>query len=182
MFPVYHVWSKPTCKARWKGEEDKVDKGRGGKTTSGNGQAWSSPSPRGRWRTGKNGGNWWWNHLWCSKDPRGWGINHDHDDENNLTTDTKPLQHFHRFQTKRSLQLPADVLIDYTILSLVYSCTNGTAPWYLRELIHRCLPAPYLVFASPVSTKETTKNTLESEHFPLLHPNCGTVCPFSERA
>ena len=28
-----------------KGEEDKADRGRGGKTTSGNGQAWSSPSP-----------------------------------------------------------------------------------------------------------------------------------------
>ena len=36
-----------------KGEEDKADGGRGGKTTSGNGQAWSSPSPRGKWRTGK---------------------------------------------------------------------------------------------------------------------------------
>ena len=27
-------------------EEDKADRGRGGKTTIGNGQAWSSPSPR----------------------------------------------------------------------------------------------------------------------------------------
>ena len=36
-----------------KGGKDKVDRGRGGKTTSGNEQAWSSPSPRGRWRTGK---------------------------------------------------------------------------------------------------------------------------------
>ena len=27
------------------GEEDKADRGRGGKTTSGNGQAWCSPSP-----------------------------------------------------------------------------------------------------------------------------------------
>ena len=35
------------------GEEDKADKGRGGKTTSGNGQAWSSPNPRGQWKTGK---------------------------------------------------------------------------------------------------------------------------------
>ena len=34
------------------------DRGRGGKTTSGNGQAWSSPSPSGQWRTGENGGNW----------------------------------------------------------------------------------------------------------------------------
>ena len=41
-----------------KGEEDKADKGRGGKTTSGNGKAWTSPSPRGQWRTGINGGNW----------------------------------------------------------------------------------------------------------------------------
>ena len=40
-------------KARWKGEEDKADKGRVGKTTSGNGQAWSSASPKGQWRTGK---------------------------------------------------------------------------------------------------------------------------------
>ena len=32
--------------------------GRGGKTTSGIGQAWSSASPRGQWRTGKNGENW----------------------------------------------------------------------------------------------------------------------------
>ena len=31
---------------------------RGGKTTSGDGQAWSSQSPRGQWRTEKNGGNW----------------------------------------------------------------------------------------------------------------------------
>ena len=38
---------------QWKGEEDKADKGRGGKTTSGTGQAWSSASPRGQWRTGK---------------------------------------------------------------------------------------------------------------------------------
>ena len=30
-----------------------ADRGRGGKTTSGNGQAWSSASPRGQWRTGK---------------------------------------------------------------------------------------------------------------------------------
>ena len=31
-----------------KGEEDKADKERGGKTTSGNGQAWSSASPKGQ--------------------------------------------------------------------------------------------------------------------------------------
>ena len=53
MSPVHQVWPKPSCKAQWKGEEDKADSGRGVKTTSGNGQAWSSLSPRGQWRTGK---------------------------------------------------------------------------------------------------------------------------------
>ena len=33
--------------------EDKADRGRSGKTTSGNGQAWSSPNPRGHWRIEK---------------------------------------------------------------------------------------------------------------------------------
>ena len=40
-------------------------------TISGNGHAWSLPSPRGQWRTGKSGGNWLWNHLWCPNDPGG---------------------------------------------------------------------------------------------------------------
>ena len=65
---------KPSCKAQWKGKEDKADRGRGGKTTSGNGQAWSSASPRGQWRTGENWGNWLWNHLWCPNDPHGEGM------------------------------------------------------------------------------------------------------------
>ena len=36
-----------------KGDENKADRGRRGKTTSGNGQAWSSAGPRGHRRTGK---------------------------------------------------------------------------------------------------------------------------------
>ena len=40
------------------------------KTASGNGQAWSWASPRGQWRTGKNGENWLQNHLWCPNGPR----------------------------------------------------------------------------------------------------------------
>ena len=32
-------------------DEDKANRGRGGKTTLGNGQPWSSQSPRGQWRT-----------------------------------------------------------------------------------------------------------------------------------
>ena len=54
-----------------KGGRRQGGQGRGGKTTSGNGQAWSSVSPRGHWRTGKNGENWLQNHLWCPNDPRG---------------------------------------------------------------------------------------------------------------
>ena len=71
MSPVHQVWPKPPCKAQWNGEEDKADRGRGVKITSGNGQAWSSESPRGQWRTGKNGENWVQNYLWCPNDPRG---------------------------------------------------------------------------------------------------------------
>ena len=56
-----------------------ADRGRGGKTTSGNGQAWSSASPRGQWRTGGNGENWLQDHLWCPNDPRGYGIDDDDD-------------------------------------------------------------------------------------------------------
>ena len=39
MSSVHQVWPKPSRKAQRKGEEDKADRGRGGKTTSGNGQA-----------------------------------------------------------------------------------------------------------------------------------------------
>ena len=45
--------SKPSCEAQGKGERDKADRGKGGKTTQRNGQAWRSPSPRGQWKTGK---------------------------------------------------------------------------------------------------------------------------------
>ena len=80
MSPVHQVWPKSSCKAQWKGEEDKADRGRGGKTTSGNGQAWSSASPRGQWNTGKNGENRLQNRLWCPNDPHGWGTDDDDDD------------------------------------------------------------------------------------------------------
>ena len=35
VFPVHQVWPKPSCKAQWKGEEDKAGRKRGGKTTAG---------------------------------------------------------------------------------------------------------------------------------------------------
>ena len=48
MSPVHQVLPKPSRKAQLRrgGVKYKVDKKRGGKTTSGNGQAWSSPSHR----------------------------------------------------------------------------------------------------------------------------------------
>ena len=60
-------------------KKDKADRGRGG-STSGNGQAWSSPSPRRQWRIEKNGGSWLQNHLWCPNNPHGQGIVDDDDD------------------------------------------------------------------------------------------------------
>ena len=50
--------AKAILQGTLKGEEDKADRGRGGKTTLRNGQAWSSASPRGQWRTERNGTNW----------------------------------------------------------------------------------------------------------------------------
>ena len=47
MSPVHQVWPKPSCKAQSKGEEDKADGGRGGKTTSGNGKASVRQVPEG---------------------------------------------------------------------------------------------------------------------------------------
>ena len=37
-------------------------------------------SPRGQWKQGENGGNWLRNHLWCSKDTCGQGIDDDDDE------------------------------------------------------------------------------------------------------
>ena len=54
-----------------KGGRRQADRGRGGKTASGNGHAWSLSSPRGQWRTGENGGSWLRIHLWCPNDPHG---------------------------------------------------------------------------------------------------------------
>ena len=67
----HQVWPKPSRKAQWKGEEDNANKRRGGKTTSGNGHAWSLPGPRRQWRTEQNGGNWLWSHLCCPNNLRG---------------------------------------------------------------------------------------------------------------
>ena len=52
MFPIYQVWPKPSCAQR-KGEEEPADKGRGRKTTSGNGQAGVRQVPEGIGEQGK---------------------------------------------------------------------------------------------------------------------------------
>ena len=75
-----------------KGGRFKGDRGRGGKTTSGNGQAWSSAGPRGQWKTGKNGENWLRNHLWCTNDLRGKGIDDDDNDDDDNDFDNTSLQ------------------------------------------------------------------------------------------
>ena len=49
--------AKTTLQGTVKGGRKKADRGRGGQTTSGNGQAWISAGPKGQWRTGKNGEN-----------------------------------------------------------------------------------------------------------------------------
>ena len=71
MFPVHQVWPKPPWKAQWKREEDKADRRRDEKTTSGNRQTRSLQSTRGQRRTEENGGNWLWSHLQWPNDPRG---------------------------------------------------------------------------------------------------------------
>ena len=65
MSPVHQVWPKPSCKAQLKGEEDKADKGRGGKTTQGNGQAMEFAKSQRAVKNRENGGNWLQNHLSC---------------------------------------------------------------------------------------------------------------------
>ena len=74
---IHQIWPKLSCKAPWKGEEDKAGRKKGWKTTSGNGQARSSRSPRRHWRTEKNGGNWLWSHLWCPNGLHVYGISGD---------------------------------------------------------------------------------------------------------
>ena len=109
MSPVHQVWPKLSCKAQWKGEEDKADRGRGGQATSRNGQAWSSPSPRGQWRTGKNGGNWLQNHLLCSNDPRGKGI------DEMMMRDVSILLQFASLYDSRECNISCVCLSDYKL-------------------------------------------------------------------
>ena len=94
MSPVHQVWPKQSCKAQWKGEEDTADIRRGGKTTSGNGQAWMFTKSqrvvenREKWRKlvvklsvvpqrpsrlmGRRWWWWWW--WWWTRKSRRWAM------------------------------------------------------------------------------------------------------------
>ena len=126
-FPVHQVWPKPSCKAQWKGEEDKADRGRGGKTTSGNGQVWSSPSPRGQWRIWKNKGNWLRNHLWCPNNPCGLWI-----DE--LRSHTHTHTHTHITHIQKHTDLKLSVLLQDSDIKTYTMHT--TSPYYLNKISH----------------------------------------------
>ena len=52
-----------------RGEKTRRTEDEVGRQHQGSGQAWSSQSSRGQWRTEKNGGNWLWNHLWYPPPP-----------------------------------------------------------------------------------------------------------------
>ena len=62
MSPVFQVWSKPSCKAQRKGEEDKADRKKEKKKRwEGNIWEWTGlefAKPRGQRRTDKNRRNW----------------------------------------------------------------------------------------------------------------------------
>ena len=81
-------------------------------------QAWSSLSPRGQWRTWKNGGNWLRNHLWCPDDPRGKEIDDDDDDDDDderlaqaylLCYNILTVSHFLAGAQRSSTQCPLSV-------------------------------------------------------------------------
>ena len=128
MSPVHQIWPEPSCKAQWKGEEDKADRKRCEKTTLRNGQAWSSPSPRGQWRAGKNEGNRLWSHLWCPNNPCGWGISEVKEDLLHLLRQEPPMA----FKKKKklgdcvfpSLSLSAHQLLCLCILTHLCSCVS----------------------------------------------------------
>ena len=68
-----HHLARHSEKGKKTRQTKKKKKERSGKTTSRNGQAWRSPSPRGQLRTKNNAGNWLWIRLWCSDNQRSKG-------------------------------------------------------------------------------------------------------------
>ena len=70
--------TRPSCKAPL-GEQE--DRGRGGRTTSKSGQAWTSQRHKGRQTIGRSGDSWLQGHQSCPNDSTGYGIDDDDDDD-----------------------------------------------------------------------------------------------------
>ena len=138
---IRYMWCtvKPSCKAQWKGEEGKADRGRGGKTTSGSGQAWSLASPREQWRTGKNGENWLQNHLWCPNDPHSYGIDDDDGDDDGVLSAQwmgSFLSLRHLF-VHRSFDIPVFALVCFSVLYALGSVEKKRSQTSLLLLFKR---------------------------------------------
>ena len=62
--------------------------------------------------------------------------------------------------------LPVEIRIDYKILSLVYSCMNGTAPQYLQEFINTSLPStPSAAVLHPISPSQLQCRPRKQEEY-----------------
>ena len=70
-FPFIRSGRNHLARHSERGKKTRRTKEEVGRQHQGNGQAWSSTSLRGQWRTGKNEENWLQKHLWCPNDPRG---------------------------------------------------------------------------------------------------------------
>ena len=115
MSSVHQVWPKPSCKAQWKGEEDKADRERGGKTASGNalefGKSQRAVGTRGKWRklVAKSSvvhqrpsrlRDWWWWWRKCGKSKKSINFTSDNSEEKNCPSHFYNLnRHFKSLMT-----------------------------------------------------------------------------------
>ena len=83
---------RPSCKAPLGEQEDEEERGRGGRTASKSGQAWTSQRHKGRQATERSGDSWFQGHRWCPNDTMGYGI--DDDDEEEEDEDDERVQHY----------------------------------------------------------------------------------------
>ncbi|KAI0233092.1 hypothetical protein LSAT2_016641 [Lamellibrachia satsuma] len=66
-----------TVRQGWGEQEDEEDRGRGGRTTSKSGQAWTSQRHKGQQTIGRCGDSWLQGRRWCLNDTTGYGIDDD---------------------------------------------------------------------------------------------------------
>ncbi len=76
---------KQSCRAQFREEERKADKGRDGKTTFRSGQACHLPTPLDCLRIERDGGNWLSSLQWCPNGLDDFGI-HDDDDDDEISS------------------------------------------------------------------------------------------------